>query len=97
MNIQLHIERLVLDEALLGGERAPAVRAAIEQQLGRLLAAPGALTALQRIGSVDSLPPAPLPAATGPRDRLGPRIAMAVQSGLGIASVPVKRGQGAST
>ncbi|MEO8810300.1 MAG: hypothetical protein ABI386_08650 [Rhodanobacter sp.] len=97
MSIQLHIERLVLDEALLDGERAPAVRAAIEEQLGRLLAAPGALMALQQIGSVDGLPPSLLPAASGPSDRLGPRIAMAVQRGLGVASVPVQGGQGAST
>ena len=97
MSIELHIERLVIDEALLDGERAPAVRAAIEQELGRLLTAPGAFDALRGIGGVASLPPSILPAASHPSERLGPRIATAVQRGLGIASVPVQRGQGAST
>ena len=97
MSIELHIERLVLDAALLGDERASAVGAAIERELGRLLAAPGALEVLRDIGSVASLPPAVLPVASHPREQLGPRIATAVRSGLGIASVPVRRGQGAST
>lgn len=84
MSVQLHIERLVLDEALLGDERAPAVRAAIEQQLGRLLAGQDASIALQRIGSVASLPHAVLLAASHPHDRLGSRIATAVQRSLGV-------------
>lgn len=84
MSVQLHIERLVLDEALLGDERAPAVRAAIEQQLARLLAGQDASVALQRIGSVASLPHAVLPAASHPHGRLGLRIATAVQQGLGL-------------
>lgn len=84
MSIQLHIERLVLDEALLGGERAHAVRAAIERELGRLLAAPDALAALRRIGSVTSLPLTSLPPAHHPKDHSGPRIATAVGQALGI-------------
>ena len=41
MSIALHIERLVVDEAVLAGERAGSVRAALEVELGRLLAQPG--------------------------------------------------------
>lgn len=96
MSIELRIERLVLDEALLGDERAPAVRAAIERELGHLLAASGAFAALRGIGSVANLPSAVLPVASHPREQLGPRIATAVRSGLGIAAAPVHRGQGAS-
>lgn len=84
MRIELHIERLVLDEALLGGERAGAVRASVEHELRRLLIAPGAVAALRGIGTVATLPPASLRPASYPHDRLGPRIAMAVHGGLGI-------------
>lgn len=84
MSIELHIERLVLDEALLGGERAGNVRAALEGELARLLTRPGAVDALRGLGAVATLPPARLPTACDPHERLGPRIATAVQHGLGI-------------
>ncbi|MGS1121462.1 hypothetical protein [Rhodanobacter sp. UC4436_H3] len=84
MNIELHIERLVLDEALLGGERAGNVRAALEGELARLLTRPGAVDALRGLGAVATLPAATLPAASHPHERLGVRIATAVQHGLGI-------------
>jgi hypothetical protein len=84
VSIELHIERLVIDEALLGGERAGSVRLAIERELTRLLAQPGAVDALRGLGVVDTLPPATLPPASHPHDRLGMRIATAVQHGLGI-------------
>lgn len=92
MSIELHIERLVIDEALLGGERAGSVRAALEYELGRLLAQPGAADALRGLGAVATLPPATLPPASPPHDRLGMRIATAVQHGLGIT--PALRGAG---
>lgn len=84
MSIELHIERLVIDEAALGGERAGSVRAALETELGRLLAQPGAGDALRRLGVAATLPPATLPPAGHPHERLGRRIATAVQHGLGI-------------
>ena len=92
MSIELHIERLVIDEAALGGERAGSVRAALECELGRLLAQPGAADALRGLGAVDTLPPATLPPASRPHDHLGPRIATAVQRGLGIT--PAARAAG---
>ncbi|MFC5437152.1 hypothetical protein ACFPME_11330 [Rhodanobacter umsongensis] len=84
MSIELHIERLVIDEAALGGERAADVRAAIERELARRLAQPGAVDALRGLGAVATLPPATLPTAGHPHERLGVRIATAVQHGLGI-------------
>lgn len=97
MKIELHIERLVLDQTLLGAERASAVRAAIEHELGRLLATPDAFGELRGIGHVASLPPALLPPAAHPREALGPRIAAAVQHGLGnaLVSAPAARQPGA--
>ncbi|KRE82946.1 hypothetical protein ASG75_15510 [Rhodanobacter sp. Soil772] len=89
MSIELHIERLVIDEAALGGERAGSVRTALECELGRLLAQPGAAGALRGLGAVATLPPATLPPASHPHDRLGMRIATAVQHGLGI--IPATR------
>ncbi len=83
MRIELHIERLLLDQTLLGGERASAVREAIEGELGRLLATPDAASALHGIGHVASLLPLPLPPASHPHDRLGLRVAAAMHSGLG--------------
>jgi hypothetical protein len=86
MSIELHIERLVLDEALLGGERASAVGIAIERELMRYLAMPGAAAALHSIGAVASLPMMPLAAPGSTGQRLGARIAASVQQGLGIST-----------
>ncbi|HEX7112549.1 MAG TPA: hypothetical protein VF216_08895 [Mizugakiibacter sp.] len=86
MRIELHIERLLLDGALLDGERAADVRAALQRELTRQLAAPGALEALRGLGAVDALPPLPLQQARHARDRLGGRIAAAVGQGLGITA-----------
>ena len=92
MSIELHIERLVLDEALLGGERADSVRATLEGELVRLLAQPGAVDTLRGLGAMAALSAATLPSASHPHERLGPRIATAVQHGLGIP--PAARGAG---
>jgi hypothetical protein len=42
MNINLHIERLVLDGVLLEASQAPQLKAAVEQELTRLLGEGGA-------------------------------------------------------
>jgi hypothetical protein len=81
MSILLHIERLVLDQALLGDERAGAVRMAIEQELSQRLAQPGALAALRGLGAVAAVPAASLPPAST-RERLGSRVASAVHGSL---------------
>jgi hypothetical protein len=84
MSIELHIERLVIDETLLGGERGESIRAAIELELAGLLARPGAIDALRGVGAVTALPTVTLAQAGGTHDRLGTRIAMAVEHGLEI-------------
>jgi hypothetical protein len=84
VSIELHIERLVIDEAALGDEHAAGVRAAIERELARRLAQAGAVDALRGLGAVAMLSPATLPPARHPHDPLGMRIAAAVQQGLGI-------------
>ena len=84
MSIVLHIERLVLDEALVGNEHHGAVRVAIERELLQQLTQPGATERLREIGAVAELPTVALPSARHPLERLGPRIAMAVRDGLGI-------------
>ncbi len=92
MSIVLHIERLVIDEAVLGGERAGSVRVALERELALRLAQPGAVDTLRGLGAIAALPPVTLPPASLPHDRLGMRIATAVQHGLGITPAP--RGAG---
>ena len=85
MNIELHIERLVLDGSLSGHD-GELVRAAVERELGRLLAA-GALSPQNMPGG--AVPTVQGPAiriakGTGP-NRLGVKIAGAVRSSIGTA------------
>ncbi|MET3653947.1 hypothetical protein [Dyella japonica] len=92
MSVVLHIERLVLDESLLGSEHAGAVRAAIERELKQRLAQPGMVEALLGLGHVDAMPAVALPAPTQQREGLAPRIARAVQHGLSPSSTGGKHG-----
>jgi hypothetical protein len=84
VNIQLHIERLVLEGLPLTGHQGMLVQAAVEHELGRLLSAGqlkpniasgGAMPALQ-VGMIQA------PNAASPV-RLGAQIAGAVYSGIG--------------
>ncbi|WP_426700931.1 hypothetical protein ACPPVV_16370 [Rhodanobacter sp. Col0626] len=81
MSIELYIERLVIDESLLRGERADRVRAAIERELTQRLARPGAIDVLRGVGAVESLPAALLSSGGS----LGERIAATVQDSLGVS------------
>lgn len=84
MSIELHIERLVLDEAVLGSENPRAVRIAIERELARRLAGVDAIGALRQIGYVASLPSVDLGADGSAHPRLGLRIAASIGQGLGL-------------
>lgn len=95
MSIELHIERLVIEETVLGGERVVAVRRSFERELAQWLAQPGAIDTLRRIGSVTMLPAATLQAATRPGQRVGGRIAAAVGYCLGIDAQAGKGGRDA--
>jgi len=85
VSIALHIERLVIDEAVLSGERAADVRVLLERELARQLGQPGAVDALRGVGAVAALPPATLPAPVRGQERLGSRLAVAVGQSLGAA------------
>ena len=87
MSIALHIERLVIDEAVLGGERAADVRLLLERELAHRLAQPGALDALRGTGAVTALPAAAVPAPARGQERLGSCLAMAVGQSLSAASM----------
>ncbi|MEP6897875.1 MAG: hypothetical protein ABI870_05040 [Rhodanobacter sp.] len=84
MSIVLHIERLVIDEALLGGERADRVQATIERELTRRLMHAGAVESLRGLGAVAVLSALPLLPAAHRGEPLGARIAAAVQGSLGL-------------
>lgn len=84
MSIELRIDRLVIDEAVLGGERVDQVRAAIERELGRSLAGPGVAERLREIGAVATLPGVQRFAASPPGAPAGARISSAVLQGLGL-------------
>lgn len=64
MNVHVHIERLVLDGLTLGPGDAGRVRAAVEAELGRLLADGGVAPELRSGGA--------LPGVTTPSITLGP-------------------------
>jgi hypothetical protein len=81
--IALHIERLVLDGFALGPGQERLVRAALEAELGRLLAAGGLAAGLAGGGAVPALRVAPLRAAGGDAAGLGRQVARAVYGGLG--------------
>jgi len=87
MRIELRIDRVVVDESVLGGERVAGVRLSLERELARLLTAPGAGNALHKIGAVDALSPAHLPAARSDREGLGTRLAAAIGQGVGLETV----------
>jgi len=91
VSIALHIERLVIDEAVLGGERAADVRLLLERELARQLAQPGAMDALRHVGAVSALPSAALPVPVRGQERLGSRLAAAVGQSLAAALPAVER------
>ena len=94
MNIELHIERLILDGLTAGPERRAAIQAAVEAELTRLLAAHGLSHELLAGGAVRSLSAGEVVATnqTGAAP-LGDQIARAVYGSIGTqrsAGVPQK-------
>jgi len=84
MNINLHIDRLVLDDIpLVPGER-PLLQAAVEAELTRLLANGGLSDALQSGGALYSVQAGRIQLTNnGSPARLGEQIAGAVYGGIG--------------
>ena len=93
MTVRLHIDRVVVDEALLRGERRADVRAALEEALRERLAAPGAIDALRHLGAVPSLPAQSLPVDTPSQRNLGARIAAGAGDALGLAGAAPAAGK----
>ncbi len=86
MNIELHIERLVLDGLPIEHSQGPLVQAAVEAELTRLLAENGLASQLQSGGALPhlnanaiQLPPGGRPA------QLGQQIAQSVYGGMSNA------------
>ena len=84
MNINLHIERLVLDGLDIASGQRPLVQAAVEAELTRLLTAGGLSPALTGGGALHrvSANAIQLTSGAGPAD-LGRQIAGSVYGGIG--------------
>lgn len=83
MNIRLHIDRLVVDQAALGAGGNRRFQAAVTSELTRLLAAGGLGRSLAAGGAIPELRAATMrPYAGGNPTRLGAEVARAVYGGL---------------
>jgi hypothetical protein len=84
MNINIHIERLILDGLAISQRQRPLVQAAVEAELSRLLAADGLAAHLQSGGALPQLKGdnIQLTHQSDP-DTLGRQIARSVYSGIG--------------
>ena len=84
MNINLHIERLILDGLPLEPHQGPLVRAAVAAALGRLLAEGGLSPQLAAGGALPSVRAAALRLGAGVAPaQVGQQIAHAVYGGIG--------------
>ncbi|HSS48479.1 MAG TPA: hypothetical protein VLX28_05995 [Thermoanaerobaculia bacterium] len=83
MNVNLHIERLILDGIDVEPAQRPLLQAALERELGRLLAQGGVGPALAAGGAVPSVQAGDFQmGASGNPRQLGRQIARAVHGGL---------------
>ncbi len=84
MNINLHIERLVLDGVSLSPGGRPLLQAAVQKELTRQLASGGLHNALQTGGALYSVPADGIQLTSdGSPASLGEQIAGAVYGGIG--------------
>ena len=84
MNVNVHIERLVLDGIDLPRYDRAALKASVSAELARLLADGGLSSSLRAGGAVPSLPAGGIQlAAQSEPTHLGQQIARAVYGGLG--------------
>lgn len=83
MNINVHIERLILDGLPIAHNQGPLVQAAVEAELARLLAADGLAPSLQAGGALYRVPAEGIQLASdGNPNTLGKQIARAVYGGI---------------
>jgi hypothetical protein len=84
MNVNLHIERLVLDGVDIAPGQRPLVQAAVEAELARLLAAGGLSPALTEGGALHRVPANAIQLNSGADSAdLGRQIAGSVYGGIG--------------
>ena len=85
MNINVHIERLILDGLPVARHQAPLIQTAVEAELARLLVADGLAPSLKAGGGATPSVNAPsiqFTSASSPT-QLGQQIARAVYGGIG--------------
>jgi hypothetical protein len=84
MNVNLHIERLILDGLPIGAGQSALVQAAVEAELSRLLVQGGIAPSLQSGGAVSSVraDAIQLTAQSTPA-QMGQQIAHSVHAGMG--------------
>ena len=84
MNINLHIDRLVLDGLPIEHRQGPLLKAAVEAELSRLLTADGLANSLMTGGATPSVPAPGIQLANeSSPQQLGEQIGRAVYGGLG--------------
>jgi len=84
MNINLHIERLILDGLPIESLQGPLVQAAVETELGRLLGAGGLHASLKSGIAVPTVRADALSLSPGNNPKqIGQQIARAVYGGIG--------------
>jgi hypothetical protein len=85
MNINIHIERLILDGLPITHSQRPLVQAAVEAELARLLTNDGLAPGLQTGDMVPRIPGGDIQ-LTGDNNpnALGQQIAQAVYGGIGV-------------
>jgi hypothetical protein len=84
MNINLHIERLVLDGLDIGPGQADRVKAATEAELSRLLSEGGLASSFQVTSAVPNVRADPIQVSSDTKPAsLGRRISRAVYGGIG--------------
>lgn len=79
MSLTLRIDRLVIDAALMGGERASHARTAIERELAMQLTHANAADRARPPSAATGRPSMTPPARVHPHRRLGAQIATAIR------------------
>jgi hypothetical protein len=91
MSINIHIERLILEELSVSDAQGPVIGAAVETELARLLATGGLEMSLQSGGAWPSVPVGGIQLAPSKPAQLGQQIAQAVYGGIGLEQSPPSR------
>lgn len=87
MNVQLHIERLILEDLPIARSQRALVQAAVESELTRLITVNGVTSEVMAGGAKPSTPMTVIQMAEGATPvQLGHQIAQAVYQGIGNSS-----------